>query len=87
MHVQLPFNNDARWTTTSLEMNMKTNLRWKWVIAHFNCFMWKNEKVPENDQLDVYTVQRDNPFHEYQHPSLQKEDPIYKNESNFEVIP
>ncbi len=34
-----------------------------------------SEEEPENDQLDVYTAQRDIPFLEYQHPSPLKEGP------------
>lgn len=36
-------------------------------------------KVPENDLLGVYIVQRDNPFLEDQHPSPLKEDPTTIN--------
>lgn len=31
--------------------------------------------LPENDQLDVYTVQKDTPFLEYQHPFPLREGP------------
>jgi len=32
-------------------------------------------ELPENDQLDVYIVQKDTPFLEYQHPFPQMEGP------------
>ena len=32
-------------------------------------------EVPENDQLGAYTVQKDTPFLEYQHPFPLKEGP------------
>lgn len=39
------------------------------------CVCVKSFKVPQNDLLTVYIVQKDIPFLEYPHPSPQKEGP------------
>lgn len=45
----------------------------------------KSFKVPQSDLLIVYIVQKDIPFHEYQHPSPQKEGPNSNNDLAYHM--